>query len=206
MGKRFRSKEVVMSTHRDREKYIKDNLYRLSLARSLGASSFKIPLTQGKYAVVDIEDAERTILLGMWIATEVKKDTWYAICPVKQPDLNGHWRNESLHQFVMRANGVFVDHIDHDGLNCRKSNLRLTDWVGNNQNATKGRRRHKSIYRGVSWDRTHWRWVARVQHGTKKVFIGYFDNERDAAKAYNIKAKELHGEYANLNKIEEEKK
>ena len=192
-----------MREHRDREKYIKDHIYRLSLARSLGATYFKIALTQDKYAVVDIEDAERIILMGLWIATEVKEGTWYAVYPIKQKDLNGNWRNLSLHQAVMRAGGVFVDHIDHDGLNCRKFNLRLTSYVGNNQNATKGRKRHKSIYRGVSWDSSKWRWVARIQSGSKKVFVGYFKDENDAARAYNEKAKELHGEYASLNEIKE---
>lgn len=94
-----------------------------------------------------------------------------------------------------------VDHINRDKLDNRIENLRACTISQNgfNQSSTKG---SSSKYLGVSWDRTAKRkWLASAQLNKKKVRLGNFDSEDDAAKAYNEFAKENYGDFANLNII-----
>lgn len=58
-----------------------------------------------------------------------------------------------------------------------------------------------SKYKGVSWHIIRNKWISHVKHNKKTHHLGYFDIEEDAALAYNQKAKELFGEFANLNKF-----
>lgn len=61
-----------------------------------------------------------------------------------------------------------------------------------------------SKYKGVHWRKDINKWVARISHRNKRIHLGCFDDEREAAKAYNEKALELWGEFARLNEIEVE--
>jgi len=93
---------------------------------------------------------------------------------------------------------LVVDHIDRDGLNNRKSNLRLCTNAENIRNAGK-RGKGFSKYKGVSRHTRGKKWTAVIQLNKKTYFLGYFENEIDAARAYDKKAKELHGQFACLN-------
>lgn len=88
----------------------------------------------------------------------------------------------------------YVDHIDGDGLNNRRSNLRLANRYENQRNRPKNSN-NKSGCKGVSWYNN--KWVAQICVDGKNQHIGRFDKLEDACKAYNDKAKELHGEFAN---------
>ena len=88
-----------------------------------------------------------------------------------------------------------VDHRDNDGLNNRRSNLRMATRSQNMTNKEYGV--GISGYRGVSRNGSRWR--ARVIHNNKEHHIGTFDTIEEAAKAYDQLAKELHGEFAMLN-------
>ncbi len=98
-----------------------------------------------------------------------------------------------------------IDHIDGNKQNNHISNLRASTSKQNRAN-TQGRRGSKSKYKGVIWSSKNLirPWGARITSGSKKYFLGYFEDEKNAAIAYNEKAKELHGEFAFLNKIEED--
>ncbi len=84
------------------------------------------------------------------------------------------------------------------GTICPK-NLRTANHSQNQQNSisTKGTSKHK----GVSWSKKVGRWVAQIKKNYKTYWLGYFDDEADAAAAYNQKAKEMFGEYARLNDV-----
>lgn len=87
-----------------------------------------------------------------------------------------------------------VDHIDRDKRNNSAGNLRLVDRSRNCMN----RRSHvgsTSKFKGVSFKEANGKWVAQVQAGGKGKHIGYFDNELDAALAYDIEVAKMHGEY-----------
>jgi HNH endonuclease len=91
---------------------------------------------------------------------------------------------------------LFVDHIDHNGLNNRRSNLREATKA---QNAANERKRPgcSSRYKGVIWQAN--RWAARIEVGDEKRYLGRFISEEAAARAYDAAAREGFGEFACLN-------
>lgn len=104
-----------------------------------------------------------------------------------------------LHRVVMNApDGVKVDHINGDGLDNRKENLRMCT---NSENAW-NRRKNKdntSGFTGVNWNKLKQRWMSRVQANGKRIHIGYFDSIEEAVTARDEVAKILHGEFVILN-------
>lgn len=106
-----------------------------------------------------------------------------------------------LHRYITKApDGMQVDHINGNRLDNRSKNLRICTNQQNNWN--KGPRKGK--YKGVHWSKTHKRWVAQITENYKTRHLGHFMTAEAAALAYNAAAKELHGEYAYLNKVDEE--
>jgi hypothetical protein len=91
-------------------------------------------------------------------------------------------------------------HIDHDGLNNQRNNLKAATESQNmsHRSSVNG---SSSKYLGVSWCKRKGKWEVKIQFNKKSQRIGYFKDEVEAAKARDIKAKELHGEFANLNFI-----
>ena len=106
-------------------------------------------------------------------------------------------------QFVENPdNKKFVCHIDKNRANNNLENLR---WVNHQQNSMYMRcsQTHSSIYKGVGrYDKD--KWVAHIVINNKKIHIGSFYDEKMAARAYNLKAIELFGEFANLNIISDD--
>jgi len=98
-----------------------------------------------------------------------------------------------------------ADHINHNTLDNRKMNLRITDKCGNGRNQRR-RSDNTSGYKGVSFDITKNKWIATVAiwNGGRQKYLYKkgFDSEEDAAKAYNDAALKHFGEFAYLNEIE----
>ncbi len=112
-----------------------------------------------------------------------------------------------MHQFIMQTEQE-VDHIDGDGLNNCKANLRIVTHAQNIQNQ-RVQRRSKSGYRGVTYfpDCGEWKrnkpWRARIKVNGQDRTIGYFETPEQAATAWNEEAVKVWGQYARLNKVEE---
>jgi len=150
-----------------------------------------IPLSYGKWAIVDAADYGR-LSSYKWCAVKEKRN-WYA------KTLDKDCNRLALHRLIMDApKGLVVDHIDHNCLNNRRSNLRLCTQKQNNCN-TLPRKGCSSKYKGVSFNKARKRFIAYIQHNKKRYFLGYFDDEIDAAKAYDKAAKKFFGEFAYLN-------
>jgi hypothetical protein len=92
--------------------------------------------------------------------------------------------------------GVDVDHINRNGLDNRKTNLRLCEGWQNALNKSV-RRDNRSGYKGVS--RYYCKWKATVAVSGKHFYLGLFDTPKEAADAYDKAATELHGRFACLN-------
>ena len=109
-----------------------------------------------------------------------------------------------MHKFIMNApKGMCVDHINHDGLDNRRENLRICTYSQNSQNK---RRRvdSKSGYKGVHQISEKYKLKKRFMaylrpKGQKRIRLGHYLTAEEAAKAYDKKAKELFGEFAELN-------
>ena len=95
-------------------------------------------------------------------------------------------------------NLLFVDHMDHDTKNNSLSNLRWVTNQQNNMNTTK-QNNTSSRYKGVCWHKRDKKWHSRIQINGKKIHIGSFNSEEEAAISYNEKAIELFGEFSSLN-------
>jgi hypothetical protein len=151
----------------------------------------RIPLTCGQFALVDPEDYYR-LSKFQWYANGHTKTKFYAIrkCDGK---------SVKMHRVIMNApEDLFVDHIDHNGLNNTRGNLRLCTPAENSRNSGSNKG-STSKYKGVSWNRNVKKWCAQIRLNYKIHRIGHFEDEIAAAKAYDKKAAELHGEFACLN-------
>lgn len=105
-----------------------------------------------------------------------------------------------IHRLVMKANkGQIIDHVDRDGLNNQKSNLRFCNRSQNACNK-KSKQNGTSKYFGV-YRQLNYNWISRITYNRRLYYLGTFKIELNAALAYNKKAIELHGEFARLNII-----
>jgi hypothetical protein len=91
-----------------------------------------------------------------------------------------------------------IDHIDNDPSNNKWVNLRAATRAENSCNKTK-KKNSTSKYLGVYLYRDKKTWIAKASKNNKNIHIGYFKSEEDAARAYDLRAKQVHGEFANLN-------
>jgi hypothetical protein len=98
---------------------------------------------------------------------------------------------------------ILVDHIDHDPKNNKDDNLRLSNSVNNNHNRTK-KPNTSSNYLGVSYQKSRNKFRASIRKDGQTYNLGIFKDAKTAALSYNIKAKELYGEFANLNKFDDD--
>ena len=152
-----------------------------------------IALTRGYFATVDAADYE-------WLS----QYKWTALVTgSKVYAIRAHQGKTILmHREIMQPpDGFVVDHIDGNSTNNRRQNLRTCTRCQNLYNSRP--RCSRSQYKGVRYDKRTGRWVAEITHRGRKYYLGSFEDEIDAAKAYDRKARELFGQYAHLNFPEE---
>jgi hypothetical protein len=155
-----------------------------------------IKLTRNKSTIIDNEDFDLVNQYKWFGYKDHNKEKWYVL---------GYKKGERkkyiyMHRLILSApKGILVDHRDRDGLNNQKSNLRLCNHSQNLQNQKK--RSSLKKHKGVYWCKNVNKWNAQIGINSKSYSLGYFDNEIEAARAYNNKAKELFGEFARLNYV-----
>lgn len=159
----------------------------------------KIPLTQGKFALVDDEDFERVNAFKWYLGNLHGK--LYA--------LHCRWNSKTnkketiyLHRVVLQCRkSQSIDHISGDGLDNRRVNLRKCRHGLNVRNRLKSKN-NTSGFKGVGWWHNRGRWgkfVSSIRHRGKLIFLGSFQSAMEAAKAYDRAAIRFHGAYAKTN-------
>lgn len=150
----------------------------------------EIPLTKGQIALVDDADYE---WLNQW--------KW---CYLGER-YAARWDNDAnprqliyMHRLIMQTpEGMRTDHINLNKLDNRRNNLRIVTNSQNGMNIPKQPKRCcSSRYKGVSWSKKCSKWQAYITKNRKVTYIGLFTDEIEAARAYDVKAFELFGEFA----------
>ena len=156
-----------------------------------------IPLTQGKHARINESDYGRVSLIE-WYAIK-QHGAFYAGSQIS--DENGKKVQISMHRWILNASPeVEVDHIDGDGLNNTRANIRIAKHKDNAKNR-KLHRNNTSGYKGVSWHKRSQMWMAYITSDKKRRHLGYFFDLDEAARVYNAAASALHGTFARPNSL-----
>jgi hypothetical protein len=153
----------------------------------------EVPLTMGMVTIIDAVDAE-VILRHGWQATpDRRRRTYHARRAVTGDDGNRHYIY--MHRQIMgEPEGLLVDHIDRDGLNNRRYNLRTCDSEGNARNRSR-RSDNTSGFTGVYRNKDCVGWIASINNK----YLGLYPTAEEAARAYDTAAVRTFGEFASLN-------
>jgi hypothetical protein len=114
------------------------------------------------------------------------------------PDAEGGYIRQYMHRLIMGAEELEVDHRDHDGLNNRRTNLRLSTHAQNCWNRRLPCTSTTKL-KGVRWNATTQRYRASITANGKTRHLGSFNSDYEAGEAYDKAALELHGDFALTN-------
>jgi hypothetical protein len=156
----------------------------------------QIPLTQGKFALVDDNDYEELSQCNWCAAWNCHTRSFYA--QRHSSSVNGKRTIILMHRVILGAkSGQESDHRNHDTLDNRRENLRLCTHNENqhNQKPQMG----SSSFKGISWHKLTHKWRAQIQFNASRHHLGCFTDELDAARAYDTAARILFGEFALTN-------
>jgi hypothetical protein len=150
-----------------------------------------IPLSKGMFVLIDESDFE-----------DISKHKWTVMTPGRCAYAYRRPLGKVilLHRYLMDAPaGMEVDHINGNGLDCRRSNMRVCTRSQNFANRNKCSVKKTSIFKGVWWDSTRAKWASAVKKNGKKICLGRFDTPEQAAHVYDKAAIRYFGKYAKLN-------
>ena len=150
----------------------------------------RIQLTKRYVAIIDAADVP--VADGLNWSAKVNPWTVYAQRSIRKPD--GRWTTIYLHRILLGDDPRQVDHIDGDGLNNRRSNLR---WATHAENQRNSRRAvtNTSGFKGVHWHARDRRWLAQIMLDGRRLHLGYFDCRHAAHRAYCEANARLHGQF-----------
>lgn len=154
-----------------------------------GALAF-IPLTKGFEAVIDAADVH---LVDSW--------SWYAnvqtytVYAQRCDTSRGNKTTVMLHRQIMGSpEGMFIDHRDMDGLDCRRANLRIASHSQNNQNQRLVKS-NTSGFKGACWEKSTSKWSSHIRVNGSRRYLGLYSSALEAHNAYCTASAELHGEF-----------
>ena len=156
-----------------------------------------IRLAGPRYAKVDPADYHR-LRQYEWFLKK-GKNTFYALRTVPTA-ITGKHAHIFMHREVIHVpEGMMADHVNHDGLDNRTANLRPATRSQNMCHRKKRSAPTHSKYKGISWVKRKRKWHAQIMFQKKRIHLGYFRDEIEAARAYDRAAMKYHAEFASLN-------
>jgi len=165
-----------------------------------------ISLTQGKVAIVDDDDYE---WLSQWKWYAYKGAlSWYAARNVQRERGTQRQIRITMHRQILglkQDDGKETDHINNKGVDNRRANIRICTHQQNSSNKKK-RSWHKgtlptSQYKGVCWSKSNQKWHSQLVINGKHAHLGFYNDEIEAAKAYNDEAIRRFDNFAQINVI-----
>lgn len=145
-----------------------------------GQGTVEIPLTRDKVAIIDIDDAAK-VLRHAWCACK-DHHTWYAVTAARR---DGKDVNLRMHRLILEPpSGVDIGHVNGDGLDNRRSNLRVATCSQNAQNM-RTPAHNKCGLKGVHWHKRNRKWIAHITLNKRARHLGCFETKEAAAYAYD---------------------
>ena len=153
-------------------------------------------LPSGETVLIDAVDRDLVEAAGPWYALRNQNTTYVTANRLRSA---GSHTTVRLHRLILDPpDDLHVDHINRDGLDNRRINLRTCTRSQNQANSPS--RIGSSRFKGVYWDKVNAKWRAQGCDGTGiNLRLGRFANEYEAARAYDVHATETYGEFAWLN-------
>jgi hypothetical protein len=169
----------------------KDNEYKF-----INDQTIEMQLSQGMTCLVDAADYD-LVKMHRWYYHKSKSNSGYVKTNITN---NGKCTKLLMHSLIMNfpEKPLEIDHINLNGCDNRRSNLRICTHQQNNLNKTK-HKNNTSGFKGVTYFKRDNKFAARIMFNKKSIHLGYFDTAAEAAKAYDAKAIELYGEFKVLN-------
>lgn len=156
-----------------------------------------IPLTRGYEAVIDAEDVPLVEGRNWCAFVNARRRTVYAGYRARVE--KGRSRNFYLHRLLLNApEDMQADHIDCDGLNNRRSNLRLASHAENIHNQ-RGHADSLSGVKGVTWSKVSQKWMAQIRVDGKNRCLGFFADKHEAGAAYAKASAEARGSFGRVS-------
>lgn len=162
-------------------------------------NKYLVPLTKGYRAIIDKADSDLISKYKWRVSISHAKNNRPWICAITCMRINGIKKNISMHKLLMGSTGI--DHIDRNPLNNSRSNLRKANRSQQGANRDTSSMEKSSKYRGVHYCRRERKWISQIMVYKKKIRLGCFVDEHEAAKSYNKSATKYFGRFAFLNKI-----
>jgi hypothetical protein len=161
----------------------------------------KVKNKKGEYFTVLIDDEDYIKIKDFkWHAWNKKDDKYYVVASSTQK-AQYHKHTVRMHNIIMNCpEGMIVDHKNRNTFDNRKENLRICTTGDNLKNRTKDlKKKYSSCYKGVCFEKRRNHYIANIAVNKKNIYLGSFENEDQAAIAYNIAALKYHAEFACLN-------